>query len=75
MLKSIKGICRDGRVELLEPLPADSEGEVIVTFLGSTPIDLGSRGINEAQAANLRHRLAAVAEDWDRPEMDTYDVP
>ena len=28
---------------------------------------------DELQAADLRHRLAAFAEDWDRPEMDIYD--
>jgi hypothetical protein len=48
---------------------------VIVTFLGpSGRVDLAGRGIDEQQAADLRHRLKAVAEDWDRPEMDVYDA-
>ncbi len=73
MLKSIKGICRDGRVELVEPIPPGAEGEVIVTFLTSH-IDLAAHGIDEARAADLRHRLATFADDWDRPEMDVYDA-
>jgi hypothetical protein len=73
MLQSVRGICRGGRVELLEPVPAGAEGHVIVTFLTSQRVDLAERGINEQQAADLRQRLAAFAEDWDRPEMDVYD--
>jgi hypothetical protein len=74
MLKSVKGVCRNGQVELLEPAPPDAEGQVIVTFLGSGAVDLAERGIDQPQAADLRRRLAAFAEDWDRPEMDAYDA-
>jgi hypothetical protein len=75
MLRSVEGIYRDGRVELLECVAPDAEGRVIVTFLGSSGrVDLAGRGIDEQQAADLRHRLKAVAEDWDRPEMDVYDA-
>ena len=73
MLKSVRGICRDGRVEFLEPPPEGAEGQVIVTFLSSQPVNLAERGIDEQQAADLRQRLAAFEEDWDRPEMDVYD--
>jgi hypothetical protein len=73
MLKSIKGVYRDGRVELLKPAPKGGEGDVIVTFLASGPVALAERGIDEPAAADLRSRLAAFAEDWDRPEMDSYD--
>jgi hypothetical protein len=73
MFKAVKGICRNGRVELLEPPPEGGDGRVIVTFLTPDSINLAERGIDEAQAADLRHRLAAFAEDWDRPEMDSYD--
>ncbi|MCL4205031.1 MAG: hypothetical protein KJ000_21330 [Pirellulaceae bacterium] len=73
MFQSLRGICRDGRVELLEPLPQDAEGQVIVTFLNSGPVRLDERGISVQQAANLRQRLAAFADDWDRPEMGVYD--
>lgn len=74
MLKSVEGVYRDGKVELCEPAPADAEGRVIVTFLAAGSVDLAERGIDAAQAADLRHRLGAFAEDWDRPEMDVYDA-
>jgi hypothetical protein len=37
-------------------------------------IDLRELGIDKEQAADLRWRLRAFAEDWQRPEMDVYDV-
>ena len=37
------------------------------------PVDLRARGIDEQQAAELRARLGAFAEDWNSPEMDVYD--
>jgi len=75
MLKSVSGIYRNGKVELLEPPPDGVEGRVIVTFLAeSQSVDLPERGINREQASDLRRRLAAFAEDWRRPEMDVYDA-
>lgn len=74
MLKSIEGVYRNGKIELVEaPSEVDDETRVIVTFLEPRPIDLQSRGIDEAHAAELRARLATFAEDWDSPEMDIYD--
>ena len=73
-LKSVKGVCRNGRVELLEPAPEGGDRQVIVTFLDSQTVNLADRGFDEKQAANLRSRLAAFAEDWDRPETDVYDA-
>ena len=75
MLKSVEGIYRDGKVELLE-MPIDVvEARVIVTFLPTRgPIDLRERGIDEVQAADLRARLQSFAEDWERPEMEAYDA-
>ena len=74
MVKSVEGIYRNGKVELVEP-PAEAEGSrVIVTWVhAAEPIDLRERGINESQAADLRRRLAGFMEDWDRPEMAAYD--
>ena len=74
MLKSVKGIYRDGQVVLLET-PGDlTEGKVIVTFLAESGlVELQSRGIDREQAADLRIRLSRFAEDWERPEMDAYD--
>jgi hypothetical protein len=76
MLKSVEGIYREGKIELLEPAPEGAAGRVIVTFV-SPPgkiIDLVERGIDANQAADLRRRLAGFAEDWQRPEMDAYDA-
>lgn len=76
MLKSVEGIYRDGKIELLEHPGEATEARVIVTFIpnGAT-VDLGARGILEEQAADLRARLRPFAEDWDRPEMSVYDAP
>jgi hypothetical protein len=74
MLKSIEGIYRDGKIELREaPTNIPDKTQVIVTFLESGPIDLRMRGIDETQAADLRGRLSAFAEDWENPDMDVYD--
>lgn len=74
MLKSVEGIYRDGKIELLEE-PGDlDEARVIVTFLPANCVDLHSRGIDEKQAANLRARLRAFADDWELPEMEAYDA-
>jgi hypothetical protein len=74
LVKSIEGVYRDGKVELLEP-PDEPEGSrVIVTWVRfPRQVELRERGIDEAQAEDLRRRLAPFAEDWDRPEMAAYD--
>jgi len=74
MLKSIEGIFRDGKIELLEPPPVVEESRVVITFLPPRQaISLQDRGISDAEAAELRARLLPFAEDWDRPDMDVYD--
>jgi hypothetical protein len=74
MLKSVEGIYRDGKIELVE-MPEDiDEARVIVTFMPPGKIDLRQRGIDESQAANLRARLHTFAEDWESPEMEAYDA-
>jgi hypothetical protein len=74
MVRSVDGIYRNGKVELLESL-AEAEGSrVVVTWVRpAEPVDLRERGIDESQAADLRQRLAPFAEDWGRPEMAAYD--
>ena len=74
MVKSVEGIYRNGKVELVEPL-AEAEGSrVIVTWIHpAEPVELRERGIGESQSAYLRRRLAPFAEDWDLPEMAAYD--
>ncbi|MBI1926926.1 hypothetical protein HYR99_22115 [Candidatus Poribacteria bacterium] len=74
MLTIIEGVYRSGKIELAEMPSHVCEGTpVIVTFLPSSSIDLQARGIDEAQAADLRARLATFAEDWESPEMSLYD--
>lgn len=45
----------------------------VVPIATNNTIDLQARGIDEAQAADLRARLATFAEDWEHPDMDVYD--
>lgn len=74
MLRSIEGVYRNGKIELVEvPDNVHDETRVIVTFLEPGSVDLRARGIDEAQAAELRARLATFAEDWESSEMDIYD--
>jgi len=70
---TIEGTYKDGKVELAEKPAQVTESRVLVTFLESGGIDLRARGIDEAQAGELRTRLKTFAEDWDRPEADIYD--
>jgi hypothetical protein len=75
MSKSVEGIYRGGVVELLEmPEDVEERARVIVTFLDENSVDLAARGINEEQAADLRARLGAFAEEWERPDMEAYDA-
>ncbi|MCH8224927.1 MAG: hypothetical protein IIC97_03555 [Chloroflexi bacterium] len=74
MVKSVEGIYRNGRIDLIETPPdVLDETRVVVTFLGPTSVDLPTRGIDEAQAADLRGRLASFIEEWESPDMDLYD--
>lgn len=72
--KTFEGIYRDGRVELLETPAYQNEARVIVTFLPEGTVNLSEHGVDEEQAASLRGRLSAFADDWDRPEMEAYDA-
>lgn len=74
MSESVEGVYRDGHVELLETPTSVEEARVIVTFLEAGRVDLRQRGLDEAQAEDLRGRLHTFAEDWNRPEMDAYDA-
>ncbi len=74
MPKSVEGIYRKGRIDLDEaPADVQDETRVIVTFLGPSSVDLPACGIDEAQAADLRGRLASFVEEWESPDMDLYD--
>jgi hypothetical protein len=72
--KTVGGIYRDGKIELLEtPVDVD-EARVIVTFLPKGAINLADRGIDGVQAASLRERLGTFVDDWELPEMEAYDA-
>jgi len=74
MLTSVEGVYVDGVIKLAEqPVQVLPGAAVIVTFLPSGGVDLRSHGIGEAEAADLRARLGAFAEDWESPEMSAYD--
>lgn len=74
MLRTIEGVYRDGRVELSEvPGSVAEDTRVIVTFLERRQVDLRARGIDEEQAARLRMQLRAFADEWNSPEMASYD--
>lgn len=75
MLRTVEGIYHEGRVDLLErPEGFEDDVPVIVTFLAAGEgADLRERGITQAQAENLRGRLATCNEDWSDPSMDIYD--
>ncbi|MDE0485142.1 MAG: hypothetical protein OXI67_21410 [Candidatus Poribacteria bacterium] len=74
MSTTIEGVYHNGEIELSETPSDVCEGtRVVVIFMPSEAIDLRERGIDEAQAANLRARFATFAEDWENPEMSIYD--
>jgi len=74
MLTTIEGVYRGGRIELSEqPRDIADESRVLVTFLARGVVDLAARGIDSAQAADLRSCLASFETEWTSPEMSAYD--
>ncbi len=74
MLVSVRGVYRDGKIELHDKLPDVTSAEVIVTFLSNeSPIELASYGLSTLQVLELRERLATFEEDWNAPGMEAYD--
>jgi spore cortex formation protein SpoVR/YcgB (stage V sporulation) len=71
---TIEGTYKNGQVILTETPTEVVESKVLVTFLETKEINLSERGINSTQAAELRAKLGTMAEDWNKPEMDVYDV-
>ena len=71
---TIEGIYKDGQVVLTETPEEVAESRVLVTFLNTRLIDLQELGIGKEEAAEMRGKFDTIAEDWDRPEMDIYDV-
>jgi hypothetical protein len=73
-MQTVEGIFKNGQIVLMETPSDITESKVLVTFLETKQINLQERGINKKQAAELRNKFSAIAEDWNRPEMDIYDV-
>jgi hypothetical protein len=74
MLRTVEGVCREGKIELDE-IPSDVDGaRVLVTFLFQPVPPLRDEPqIDKELTAEARWRFGAIADDWDRPEMDVYD--
>ena len=74
MLVSVRGVYRDGKIELRDKLPAVTVSEVIVTFLANEPnVELVTYGLTRPQVLELRERLATFEDDWNAPGMEAYD--
>ena len=71
---TVEGKYKDGKVVLSELHPEFDDSRVIVMFVEPRVIHLADKGIDREQAASLRGRLGAIADDWDAPEMDVYDA-
>ncbi len=74
MLVSVRGVYRDGKIELHDKLPDVTGAEVIVTFLSNeSQIELTSYGLSTPQVFELRERLATFADGWNALGMEAYD--
>ncbi len=71
---TIEGIYKNGQVILMETPVEVHESKVLSTFLDTKEINLQERGIDKSQASEIRAKLSPMAEDWNLPEMDVYDV-
>lgn len=71
---TIEGTYKNGQVILDEKPEELNESKVLVMFLETREIDLRERGFDEQQAEKLKAKFNTIAEDWNRPEMDIYDV-
>jgi hypothetical protein len=73
MLKTVEGIYRNGKVELLETPPDVSNARVIVTFLPASQGRSKPPEFTAEELADLRGKFAAWQEDWHAPGMEAYD--
>jgi hypothetical protein len=75
MLTSVRGVYKDGKIELYEKVTGIESAEVIVTFipLEDRGVDLKARGFTIELAAELHQRLLTFEEDWNAPGMEVYD--
>jgi hypothetical protein len=73
MLKSVEGIYRNGKVELLEQPPDINEARVIITFLPPNKESAQPPQFTPEELADLRGKFASWEEDWNAPGMEAYD--
>jgi uncharacterized protein (DUF433 family) len=59
--------------EIVASYPALTHDSIQAAIAYMKEIELRAQGINEAQAAELRARLATFEEDWESPAMEMYD--
>ena len=69
MLRSVKGIYRDGKIELLEEVPIKEGVDVIVTILETSP---ARRSIVELSGLGSELWKSIDAEEYVRKERDTW---
>ena len=69
---TVEGVYKDGKVELLEAVSIEQQSRVLVTFFENSDIPLSTIGIDEDEAAELRHKMDTF-EDWNDPAMDIYN--
>jgi hypothetical protein len=73
MIKTVEGIFRDGKVELLETPESIDGARVFVTFLPLVAGPVEELSFTPDEIADLRAKLAAWEEDWQAPGMEAYD--
>lgn len=61
---AVRGILKDGRVTLLEPVNVSGEVPVVVTVLSDDP---------EWKAAELKAKSESLRSIWDDPRLDIYN--
>ncbi len=60
---------------MLESTDRTDQEDLLKPLTDTKPSNLLSDyGIDEAQAGDLRWRLRSFEEDWNRPDMDSYDI-
>ncbi len=73
MIRSVRAVYRNGRVELLEEPGDVNDAQVIVTFLPTLPDEVRSPEMAPEDVAERRRKLAAWEEDWNVRGMEEYD--
>jgi len=73
MMRSVKGVYHNGKIQLSEEPEDITEAQVIVTFLPRSPRRADAPPLSPEETVELRGMLAAWEEDWNAPGMEAYD--